>query len=267
MKYERIIAEKDPVDERLFWIKLNYPEKLNVLHMKMLTEFYEALAEADKSSLTQAILISSVGEAFCAGADVKELMAGDFEHGLRWFKAYWRVIETLRETGKPVIAAVRGACVAGGHEIVMACDLVVAGKSARLGQPEIIVGSTAMGLGLQLLPLIVGEKRAREMLFTGRLLSADEAYQVGLVNRVVDDEMVEEEARRLAVHVIDNASPQAFRVMKSGLKFWTDLAMLNMLVARDITSMVWSSEEFRERSRDFLEKRKMKPRKFHGTLP
>lgn len=267
MKYERIIIEKDVKDERLLWIRLNYPEKFNVLHLKMLNEFYEALVEADKSDATQAILISSVGKAFSAGADVKELMQGDFENGLRWLKAYWRIIETLRETGKPVIAAVKGACVAGGHEIVMACDLVVAGKSAKLGQPEVLVGSTAMGLGLQLLPLIVGEKRAREMLFTGRLLPAEEAYQVGLVNRVVDDERVEEEARKLAIHILDNASPQAFRVMKSGLKFWTDLAMLNMMMARDITAMVWTSNEFKERSKDFLEKRKMKPRKFLGTLP
>jgi enoyl-CoA hydratase/carnithine racemase len=267
MKHKRVIIEKDVKDERLLWIRLNYPERFNVLHLKMLNEFYEALADADKSDTVQAILISSVGKTFSAGADLKELIQGDFEQGLRWLKAYWKVIETIRETGKPVIAAVNGACVAGGHEIVMACDLVVAAKSAKLGQPEVLVGSTAMGLGLQMLPLIVGEKRAREMLFTGRLLSAEEAHQVGLVNRVVDDEIVEEEARKLAIHIIDNASPQAFRVMKSGLKFWTDLAMLNMMMARDITSMVWSSKEFKDRCEDFLEKRKMKPRKFSGTLP
>ncbi|MEM2947399.1 MAG: enoyl-CoA hydratase-related protein [Candidatus Bathyarchaeia archaeon] len=124
-----------------------------------------------------------------------------------------------------------------------------------------------MGLGVQLLPLIVGEKRARDLLFTGRLLTAEEAYNFGLVNKVVEDEKVHEEARRLAVHIIENASPQAFRVMKSGLKFWTDLAMLNMMTTRDITSMVWASREFRERCKDFLEKKKMKPRKFIGTMP
>ena len=267
MKYERIIAEEDAEDKRLLWIKLNYPEKLNILHLKMLKELYKALVKADKDNKVQAILITGVGKAFSAGADVKELMEGNFERGLRWLKAYLRVIEVIRETGKPVIAAVNGNCVAGGHEIAMACDLVVAGKSAKLGQPEVIVGSTAMGLGVQLLPLIVGEKRAREMLFTGRLLSAEEAYNFGLVNRVVDDEKLHEETRKLATHIIENASPQAFRVMKSGLKFWTDLAMLNVMMARDITSMVWASEEFRERCKDFLGKRKMKPREFTGTMP
>ncbi len=267
MTYKKIIVEKDKEDKRILWIKLNYPEKLNVVHLEMLHEFYEALVKADKDKAVQAIIITGVGKAFSAGADVKELMEGDFESGIRWLKAYWNVIEIMRETGKPVIAAVNGACVAGGHEIAMACDLVVAGKSAKLGQPEVIVGSTAMGLGVQLLPLTVGEKRAREMLFTGRLLSADEAYQVGLVNKVVSDEKVEEEARKLAIHIIDNASPQAFRVMKSGIKFWTNLAMLNMMMARDVTSMVWTSKEFRERCKDFLEKKKMKPKKFSGIMP
>ena len=267
MTYKKIIVEKDEENERLLWIKLNYPERLNVLHLKMLKELHKALVEADKDDMAQAILITGVGKAFSAGADVKELMKGNFEQGLRWMKAYWNVIEIMRETGKPVIAAVKGACVAGGHEIAVACDLVIAGRSAKLGQPEIFVGSTAMGVGVQLLPLIVGEKRAREMLFTGRLLSAEEAYQIGLVNRVVDDERVEEETRRLATSIIDNASPQAFRVMKSGLKFWTDMAMINMMMARDITSMVWTSEEFRERCKDFLEKKKMKSRKFTGIMP
>jgi enoyl-CoA hydratase/carnithine racemase len=266
VRYERIIVEEDTEDKRLLWIKLNYPEKLNILHLKMLNELYKALVKADKDNKVQAILITGVGKAFSAGADVKELMKGNFEEGLRWLKAYLRVIEVIRETGKPVIAAVNGNCVAGGHEIAMACDLVVAGKSTRLGQPEVLVGSTAMGLGVQLLPLIVGEKRAREMLFTGRLLSAEEAYNFGLVNMVVDDEKLHAEARKLAIHIIENASPQAFRVMKSGLKFWTDLAMLNMM-ARDITAMVWASKEFRERCKDFLGKRKMKPRKFTGTMP
>jgi enoyl-CoA hydratase/carnithine racemase len=267
MRYKRIMVEKDKKDERLLWIKLNYPEKLNILHLKMLNEFYRALVKADKDNKVQAILITGVGKAFSAGADIKELMKSDFEKGLRWLKAYLRVIEVIRETGKPVIAAVNGACVAGGHEIAMACDLVVAGKSARLGQPEVIVGSTAMGLGVQLLPLMIGERRAREMLFTGRILSAEEAYNFGLVNRVVDDKELHEETRKMAIQIIESASPQAFRVIKSGLKFWTDLATLNMMMARDITSMVWASREFRERCKDFLEKRKMKPRKFTGTMP
>lgn len=265
--YRRILVERDEVDGRILWVKLNYPERLNVLCREMLDELYDALLSADRDDGVQAIIISGVGGCFCAGADVRELMELSFEDGVRWLEAYWRVLRLIRETGKPVIAAVKGFCVAGGHELAMMCDLIVAGRSARLGQPEVTVGSTALGGGVQLLPLIIGEKRAREMLLTGRLLSAEEAYQMGLVNRVVDDLDVEGEARRLAAEIIDSKSPQAFRVIKSALKFWTDLAMLNWQLSRDITSMVWGSEEFRERCRDFLEKRKMKPRKFTGISP
>ncbi|MEM0357063.1 MAG: enoyl-CoA hydratase/isomerase family protein [Candidatus Bathyarchaeia archaeon] len=267
MRYQRIVMEKDTQDERLLWIRLNRPERLNVLDLRTLRELYSALVKADKDRKIQAILITGSGRAFSAGADLRELTRGNFEKGLRWLKAYLRIIEVLRETGKPVIAAVNGVCVAGGHEIVMACDLAVAGKSAKLGQPEVIVGSTAMGLGVQLLPLIVGEKRAREMLLTGKLLSAEEAFNIGLINKVVEDDKLQEEARKLALQIIENVSPQAFRVIKSGLKFWTDLSMLNAMTAMDITSTIWTSKEFKERCKDFLDKRKMKPRKFIGVMP
>jgi enoyl-CoA hydratase/carnithine racemase len=264
--YKKIVAKRDAVDSRILWIKLNNPE-VNVLDLELLNELYNALTDADRDESVHAIIISHVGKHFSGGADVRELSSIDFEKGVRWLEAFWRVLRLIREIGKPVIVAIRGACVAGGHEIVLMCDLVVADKSARLGQPELIIGSTALGGGVQLLPLIVGDRRAREMLFTGKLLTADEAYQVGLVNRVVDDEKVEEEARKLAIEIIDRISPQAFRIVKSALKFWTDLAMLNWPLARDITSMIWTSEEFRERVKDFLEKRKMKPRKFTGVTP
>ncbi|MFN3383608.1 MAG: enoyl-CoA hydratase/isomerase family protein, partial [Archaeoglobaceae archaeon] len=151
-----------------------------------------------------------------------------------------------------------------GNEIAMACDLVVASKNAKFGQPEVRVGSTAMGLGVQLLPLLVGEKRARELLLTGKIIDAEEAYRIGLVNRVVEDFEVEKTAKELAKEIIENCSPQAFRVIKSGLNFWTQLAMSSGEVARDLTAMVWLSNEFRERCDEFLEKKKFKPREFFG---
>ena len=264
--YRRVIVERDPEDGRVVWIKLNYPERLNVLHVELMEEVYDALVGADKDDTVQAVIITGVGKAFCAGADVKELTSVDLEGGIRWLQAYWRVFDLLRETGKPVIAAVKGYCVAGGNEWVLACDLVVAGKSAVFGQPEPIIGSTAF-LAVLLLPIVVGERRAREMLLTGKLISADEAYRIGLVNRVVPDEEVEEEARRLAIEIIDRVNPQAFRIVKSGLRFWTDLPLLLLRFGRDLTAWAWLSDMFRERCKAFLEKRPMKPEKFMGVAP
>ena len=264
--YRRVVVERDSVDERISWIKLNYPERFNVLSIEMMEEVYDALESADKDDAVQAVIITGVGKAFCAGADVKELMSVDLEGGIRWLQAYWRVFDLLRETGKPVIAAVKGYCVAGGNEWVLACDLVVAGKSAVFGQPEPIIGSTAF-LAVLFLPIVVGERRAREMLLTGKLISADEAHRIGLVNKVVPDEQVEEEARKLAIEIIDRVNPQAFRIVKSGLRFWTDLPLLLLRFGRDLTAWAWLSDMFRERCKAFLEKRSMKPEKFMGVAP
>ncbi len=260
-----ILVERDK-DPRIVWIKLN-AGKLNVLTLELLRELYDAISDADRSDDVQAIILSSSSENFCAGADLKEISSLSFEDGLRWLEAYMRVVRILRQTGKPTIAAVRGACVAGGNEIAMACDFVVASENARFGQPEVRVGSTAMGLGVQLLPLLLGERRARELLLSGKIIDAREAEKIGLINKVVPDDRLEEEARSLAKDIIDNCSPQAFRVIKSGLNFWTDLALLSFQLARDITAMVWASNEFRERSEEFLSKRKFKSRKFTGIEP
>ncbi|MCS7143804.1 MAG: enoyl-CoA hydratase/isomerase family protein [Archaeoglobaceae archaeon] len=256
-----VVFESD-VDPRIAWIKLNKP-KMNVLNMQMLEELYEAILKAEKGDF-YATILSSTCENFCAGADLNELKNLSFEEGIKWFEKYMDVVRLLRNSSKPSIAAVRGICVAGGNEIAMACDFIVASRNARFGQPEARVGSTAMGLGVQLLPMIVGERRARELLLTGRIIGAEEAFEIGLINRVVDDEKLEETAKSLAFEIIENCSPQALRVIKSGLNFWTDFSMVWGQIARDLTSLIWNSKEFRERSEEFLQKKILTPRKFMG---
>ncbi|MEM0022798.1 MAG: enoyl-CoA hydratase/isomerase family protein [Archaeoglobaceae archaeon] len=248
-------------DDRIAWVFIQDSE-MNVLSQRLLKEIYNALVEADKKAF--AIILATKTKNFCAGANLREIEALNFEKAIKWFESYLDVVRFLRSVGKPTIAAVRGFCVAGGNEIAMACDFVIASKNAKFGQPEVRVGSTAMGLGVQLLPLLVGEKRARELLLTGRIIDAEEAYRIGLVNRVVDDAELEKTAKEVAREIIENCSPQAFRVIKSGLNFWTQLAMSSGEVARDLTAMVWLSKEFRERCEEFLQKKKFTPRDFFG---
>ena len=248
-------------EDKIAWVFLQDSE-MNVLSGRFLKEIRDALFKADKRAF--AIIVATKTKNFCAGADLRELKSLSFEEAIKWFESYLDVVRFLRSVGKPTIAAVRGFCVAGGNEIAMACDLVVASRNARFGQPEVRVGSTAMGLGVQLLPLLVGEKRARELLLMGKIIDAEEAYRMGLVNRVVDDAELEKTAEEIAREIIENCSPQAFRVIKSGLNFWTQLAMLGCEVARDITAMVWLSKEFRERCEEFLQKKKFTPRDFFG---
>lgn len=265
MAFEKIETERDR-EHRLVRIRLDNPDN-NVLDFEVVTELGRALDAADRNGTVDAIILGTAREQFCAGADLDQLAGLDRDMGNRWLTAYLETVDRLRDTGKPTIAAVEGACVAGGNELIMGCDLVVAGESARFGQPEVGVGSTAAAGGVQLLPLVVGEKRARELLLTGDLLTATEAERYGLINRVVDDGNSERAAVELALDVVENASPQAYRVMKGILKNWTNLAMHHREMAREITAAVWASEEFGARAQSFVNGRDPERRPFTGVRP
>ncbi|MCS7139910.1 MAG: enoyl-CoA hydratase/isomerase family protein [Candidatus Nezhaarchaeota archaeon] len=239
-------------------------EKIPLITRTGMEELYEALLRADRDERVQGVIITTK-ENFSGGADLRELMSlSRIDDAIKWLETYWKALNLIRTMGKPVLAAVKGVCVAGGHEIVMVCDFVIAAKSARFGQPEVRVGSTAI-YAVLLLPIVIGERRARELLLSGRMVSAEEAYRLGLINEVVDDSDLMSRAKQYLKEVIEKASPQAFKIMKAGLRFWTDLAMLGMQLGRDVTAMVWLSEEFRERCSAFLEKRRPSKRRFIGV--
>jgi len=266
-EFETIAVEPHPDDGRVTRVRLDTPERNNTIDLSMLADLHEAFTEADRDRDVRGILLGSTSDPFCAGADVNELRELGFEDGTRWMQLYFDTLDVLRDTGKPVVAAVDGTCVAGGNELTMACDLVVAGESARFGQPEVGVGSSAAGGGVQLLPLLVGEKRAREMLLLGELLSAEEAERIGLINRVVDDDEVEDRAMGLLTRIVDTKSPQAYRAIKGIMKTWTNLGLVAEPMARDMTANVWASEEFDERVSAFLARQEQTPRPFTGTRP
>lgn len=254
-------------DRSICYIRIDNEENNNVLDLGAILDINDALRTADRDGDVDGIILGSVGDIFCSGADLAEIRGGDLETGTRWLNAYYDNLEVLKDTGKPTVAAVTGPCVAGGQELIMGCDLIVAGESSKFGQPEVKVGSTAGSGGLQLLPLMVGERRARDILLTGRLLDGQEAYDIGLINRLVDDGAVEDEATDLLLDVIENSSPQAYRVMKSIMKQWSNLAMLGWESQRELTAAVWRSREFTERADSFLGKEEMERRSFMGSSP
>lgn len=267
MQFDRITSEDHPEDDRLQVIRLDAPDRNNVIDLTMLLELQDAIEGADRDGDVQAILLGSTADIFCAGADVDELADLGFEEGARWMTAYLETLEYLRDTGKPVIAAVEGTCVAGGNELVMATDVVVAGRGARFGQPEVGVGSTAAGGGVQLLPLLVGEKRAKDLLLTGRLLEAEEAHAIGLISRVVDTGDAEARALELARSIVENSSPQAYRLIKAMMKPWTNLGMVSEEMARDLTAWTWASDEFGERVDAFRSGEDFPQGAFDGVRP
>ncbi|MUV85644.1 hypothetical protein GJ631_03390 [Natronomonas sp. CBA1123] len=158
MSYETIAVDRHPEDDRIARIRFDRADRNNVLDSRVLDELTVAITDADRDDDVRGILLGSTEPPFCSGASLAELTELQWEEGARWMTAYFETLDLLRDTGKPVVAAAEGTCVAGGNELASACDLIVAGESTRFGQPEVGVGSTAAGGGVQLLPLMIGEK-------------------------------------------------------------------------------------------------------------
>lgn len=265
--FDKISVATDEANDRVAHVLLDNEAQHNTLDLRTIQELDDAFTAADRDADIDAIVLGTTGDVFCSGADLDDLTEMAFEEGTRWMSQYFETIDVLRDTGKPTVAAIEGVCAAGGNELAMGCDLIVAGESARFGQPEVGVGSTAAGGGVQLLPLLVGEKRAREMLLLGEMYPASQMQEWGLINRVVNDGTAREEAVSLANDIVSNKSPQAYRAIKTIMKTWTNVGMVNQEMARDMTAAVWDSEEFRDRAEAFVNREEQTPRSFTGSQP
>ncbi len=263
-QYDTVSTDRSD-DGRVAVVRLDAPDRNNTIDSRMILEFTEAITAADRDGDVQGVVVSATGEMFCAGADLNYLKDVSFEEGTRFMTAYFEALDILRDTGKPVVAGVHGVCAAGGNELVSACDLIVAEESARFTQPEAGVGATAAGGGVQMLPLIVGEKRAKDLLLTGRTLDAEEARAIGLINRVVPEGEGEDRALELVQTIVENNSPQAYRSIKAIVKPWTNFGLVGEEMARELNARVWDSNEFRERAESFLANEEMEPREFDGV--
>ena len=204
----------------LAWITLNRPEKLNAISKTMVAELNRAMDEAEADEQVRVILLNGEGRAFSAGFDLEpEAVSGRTpEEEAAALKQELRndfdLIMRFWDSPKPTIAAVHGYCLGGALELAVACDLTVAAHGCRLGEPEVKFGSGIVAL---LLPFLCGTKRARELLLTGNdRVTPEQAEAWGLVNRVVDPELLLDEARTLAREIARN-DPLAVRLTKQAL--------------------------------------------------
>jgi enoyl-CoA hydratase len=208
MNYTSILTE---TRERVGLIRLNRPQAYNALNGTLLRELMDALEAFDRDDSIGALVVTGSDKAFAAGADIKEMAdktpqqmkdAGTIDQFMR-----------LRNIRKPVIAAVSGVALGGGCELAIACDMIVASETAKFGQPEVTIGVIPGAGGTQRLTHAVGKTLAMEMILNNRTLSAAEALQYGLVNRVVPVERYLDEALSLAAEIASRA-PLAVRVAK-----------------------------------------------------
>ncbi len=208
MGYEDLIYEKRGFTA---WITLNRPKQLNALRENLVRELYRALEDAENDNDVRVVVLKGAGRAFSAGYDLVE--EAEIKTGQQWRDHLDLDIRTTMKVWnmpKPVIAAVHGYCLAGACELAMACDLTVATEDSVLGEPEIRFGS---GPVTMIMPYVLGLKKTRELLYTGDTLEAKEAERIGMVNRVVPADKLEEEVQKLA-DKIAKVPPEIMKLTK-----------------------------------------------------
>jgi enoyl-CoA hydratase len=217
-------------------------------------ELKDALQNLDKNDEVRCIIITGNQQAFAAGADIKQMESRTPVDLIKIDQ--FETWDQIRKTSKPIIAAVCGFALGGGCELAMTCDMIVAGESAKFGQPEIKIGIMPGAGGTQRLTRAVGKALAMEMVLTGKFISAEEAQKAGLINRVVPDEVYLDEALKLASEVAA-MSPIALRLAKeSVLKSFETGLQEGLYFERKNFYLTFSSEDQKEGMNAFVEKRK-----------
>ena len=254
MPFENLLIERDGL---VAIVTVNRPKVLNALNTQTLDEIRRIALELKHDESVRAVVITGAGDkSFIAGADINELAvqtpAGGKEHAHRG----QHVLGLIESMGKPVIAAINGFCLGGGCELAMACTLRLAADTARIGQPEINLGLIPGFAGSQRLARLVGKGRALEMILTGAPITADEAWRIGLVNRVVPAADLLPAARKLAAELASKA-PLAVRYAIEVTNRGLDMTQSEgAFLETTLFGLVASTEDMREGTRAFLEKRK-----------
>lgn len=259
MGYQDIIYEKK---EGVAWITLNRPQALNVMTFQMVAELTEAFEDAEKDpTIGVAVLTGAGDKAFCVGGDIETMRALNHQTGQQWNNALLKLSTLMRNLSKPIIAAVNGYCIGGGNELNVFCDMTLASDKAKFGQAGPKVGACPVWGATQMLPRIVGEKKAREMIFMCQQYTAEEARDMGLVNKVVPHEELYAEVQRWCETLLD-MSPQSLRVAKLSLNYESDMMYPSLTHGSALLSYIWGSEQVQEGFNAFKEKRKPDFRSF-----
>ncbi|MBW2592216.1 MAG: enoyl-CoA hydratase/isomerase family protein [Deltaproteobacteria bacterium] len=261
MAYENILFQ---VEEGIATITFNRPNALNALNGALLEEFAAALEEIDANEDIRVLVLTGAGEkSFVAGADISEIAAFNTFQAKLFAGKGQSVINRLQELSIPVIAAVNGFALGGGSEIALACDFIYAAENAMFGFPEINLGIIPGFGGTQRLARVVGPGVAKEMIFTGKLIPAEKAAAVGMVNKVCAADALMGKVLKTAGAIASKGKVSlraAKQAISSGLN--TDLAT-GLKIEVDAFALCMASTDAKEGTNAFLEKRKAK---FNGGL-
>jgi enoyl-CoA hydratase len=250
------------ISDRILTVTINRPDKLNALNLEVMEGLAGAFESARSDDAVGGVILTGAGEkAFIAGADITVFRSFTPVSARTFAREGQALLDGIETLGKPVIAAVNGFALGGGCEVALACTLRVASKTARLGQPEVNLGIIPGYGGSQRLPRLVGKGRALEMLLTGDMVSADEAWRIGLVNRVVEPAELLPASREILKKILAKA-PVAIRYVLDAVNAGLEMPFA---AAEDHEStlfgLCFATEDMKEGVSAFLEKR---PAKFTG---
>lgn len=254
MDYKNVVLQKE---EGMAILYINRPQALNALNSDTLQDIKAAVLEVKEDTGIYVLIITGMGDkAFVAGADISYMQNLTAIEGRLFGILGQEVFRTIESLEKPVIAAVNGFALGGGCELAMACDIRLASEKAKFGQPEVGLGITPGFGGTQRLARLIGEGRAKELIYSAVNINAEEAYRVGLVNHVYAADSLLDEAKKLAQKIIANA-PLAVRLSKAAINrgMQTDIDTA-MSIEADLFGMCFSTDDQKEGMQAFLGKRK-----------
>jgi enoyl-CoA hydratase len=254
MGYENLLVS---VSDRIATIIVNRPRSLNALNPATMRELSSALEEIAAGDDAGVVLLTGAGEkAFVAGADISEMRHFTAVQAMEFSLFGQGVLERIERLPQPVIGVINGFALGGGCELAMACDLLIAADTAKFGQPEVNLGIIPGNGGTQRLPRLVGRNLAKEMVLTGEMISAQRAYEIGLVNRVVPQADLMNTAREVAARILSKG-PVAVRTAKMVMNRGLDLDLSNACALESsVFAVGFSTADRVEGMAAFLEKRK-----------
>ena len=250
--YETI---KDESRDNIAYVTVNRPKAMNALNMDVLNELYDVFTAIEADADIRAVILTGEGRAFVAGADIAQMNQLNALEGRQMMIMGHKVMNLIEAIEKPVIAAVNGFALGGGCELSMACDIRIASEKAKFGQPEVGLGIIPGFGGTQRLPRLVGKGMAKYLIMTAEMIPAEEAYRIGLVEKVVPAESLMEEAEKLAKTIASKA-PVAVATAKTAINngFDMDMKSASKFEIETFTA-AFGSEDKSEGMSAFLEKR------------
>lgn len=245
------------VEEGIGTLTIQRPKALNALNAETMEEIEVLVDQIAEDKSVRVVILTGDGEkAFVAGADIAYMQNMSPVEGTKWGETGQRVFQKIEDLPQPVIAAVNGFALGGGCELAMACDIRIASDNAKFGQPEVTLGIIAGFGGTQRLPRLVGKGRAKELLFTGDIISADEAYRIGLVNKVVPLAELMDKVKEMAKKVA-RIAPVAVQASKLVVNRGMDMDLRSGIAFEaGYFGLTFSTEDQSEGMGAFLEKRK-----------